>query len=1340
MNMMLQQFFLKCKSNPKHAPLPCPGVKHAIHLNDPKPIKQAAYKQSPVKQAVIDAAVNEQLERGLIRPSNSAWSSPVVLVPKHNGDWRMCIDFRKVNTQTRKDAYPIPLIKDCLNMCKKAQWLTLIDIKDAYHHIEMEESSIPMTAFVTARGLFEWVRMPFGVTNGPATFQRYVDDCLRGLIGVKCAAFFDDCMVFTTGTFEEHVRDVLEVLTRLADRGLEPSWKKSKFGYIEILFIGHILSGGTITPDPEKIRAVMRFPVPKDLGELRSFLGLANYYHDFIAGFAMKCKAMYLLTRKDTPWSWSGLAHAAFEQIKTDLCSKPCLYAPDFELPFILQTDASGHGIGAVLTQEVDGVEHPLGYISRQLSKHEVNYSAIEWECLAVVWAIGQFEVYLIDKPFVVVTDHAPLQWLPTKRLGNSRLQRWALLLSEFTFTVRHRAGKKNANADALSRCPIPDSAPVDLEGDLQVAPSEKLPHFVRAVSTRYDANAARAYFLASLSDSVRGARPSATLGMFEPHLRHGALVPVRRGGITVKTITCAPGQHPQYLCMLARHKEVREDFASLISKIQPFYVRSQYVSSVPWAILSAVDQQPTTYMVQQARVYDEQGPQRYHDIANELDETKKASLLSLNKQLNRRTARLLAAHDKGEDLSNVQQWDEYPSDERRFCALVAKKNDSHHPVVKATPSPHPTVAPTSVGGTTPKGVPTWANYRWSPQHRTNRVGTGGVTMLDLNDLPAFIDAQHSDAKLNVLIRFLRSERTEYPAAYDQTARRHLASKAYNHLMMTKEGEPEDRDALYYYPSQPKRGYASLVPLTPRLVVPEVYKQTLMRVFHDAPFAGHLGERRTLKKISVNYYWESMALDVVAYVQACVACKTRKSDRHRLQVPPGMMDAPTEPFELVSIDFAGPFKKAGDYEYVLVVIDHFTRWAITIPTYTQKVETVVKSLIDELYNKFGMPRRLLSDRGSNFMSQVCKELHSFLGVKQLFTSAYHPQTNGMVERFNSTFKGMLAALEEQYADQWVDMLQSVTFAYNTSVHETTKMTPYYALFGREAVSPGDSLAVTADMHRDAEPMSVYVEEQVTNIQRAHEFISKLYERRSIENSENRRAHARIAVFHVGDLVWLRDQRTHTGKQADLGKEWSGPWKVVRTNGIHSYELNYVGPPPKLRPTVANITRLKVYHTPGGAQEQPGRTAPLPPATNGARYQPDQEKKRAESQMPRLEPRPVRSGVGAVDGDSDNEQDNIDPRTILPADGDAMVDDDAPHAAAAQLDHATPVATGPAAAAHGRHAHRPQPNYSDVYAERQPTIDTQMRYSQPRRTNPQRSTDQKERYFAPRARDDDQTPD
>ena len=330
------------------APPPTLGVVHEIHLMDGKghPIKQTAYRTVGEKKAFIDKQVALLLENHCIRLSNSPWSSPIVIVYKSDGSPRMCIDYRRLNAVTIKDAYPMPLIEDCLAMCKDADFLSIIDVQDAYYHILMDETAKAMTAFCTSNGLYEWNVMPFGLSNAPATFQRHVDTVLRPLIGKTCVAFFDDIVIFTKGTFEQHVKDVEEALILLGNAKLSAKVKKCKFGYKQIIFVGHLIKDGKLHPDPSKLRAVDEFPRPHDLTSLKSFIGLCNYYRRFIKMFVRIASPLYGLMKADVPFVWSPECESAFVDLKAALCSAECLRAPDYALDFSLSTDASKKGIG----------------------------------------------------------------------------------------------------------------------------------------------------------------------------------------------------------------------------------------------------------------------------------------------------------------------------------------------------------------------------------------------------------------------------------------------------------------------------------------------------------------------------------------------------------------------------------------------------------------------------------------------------------------------------------------------------------------------------------------------------------------------------------------------------------------------------------------------------------------------------------------------------------------------------------------------------------------------------------------------------------------------------------
>lgn len=449
-------------------PIPAPGVSHKIEL-DPgaRAVKQRPYRLSPLKEIFARENIRVLLANGLIRPSHSAWASPIVVVPKPGSStaYRLVIDYRKLNGCTVKDAYPIPRIDSILEMCKDADWITTLDIKDAYHHILMEEDSKHFTAFWTPDGLYEWQVMAMGLSNAPATFQRYVDQIMRPFVGKSVAAYFDDIIIYSRGTIEVHMDMVLPVLDALAAANLSAKPEKCHFAVKEARILGHVIKEGKIFIDPAKIDALTKMTAPTDIPMLRNFLGVTNYYREHIQGYAAIAAPLYDLLKKNTKWEWSQDRENAFKTLIKRVTEAPCLYPPDFDHPFTLQTDASGLGVSVILSQTINGQEHPIGFKSRRLTTAEKSYTASEWECLAIVWGIREFSPFLIDKPFTIITDASALLNLPSGKLQNTRLQRWALTLQEYQFTVVHRPGKDNDAADGLSRLPVSE-ANTDPEAD----------------------------------------------------------------------------------------------------------------------------------------------------------------------------------------------------------------------------------------------------------------------------------------------------------------------------------------------------------------------------------------------------------------------------------------------------------------------------------------------------------------------------------------------------------------------------------------------------------------------------------------------------------------------------------------------------------------------------------------------------------------------------------------------------------------------------------------------------------------------------------------------------------
>lgn len=439
------------------------GVKHRIRTSH-EPIKQRYYPVSPAIQKNINKELDEMLRLGVIEKSTSAWSSPILLVPKKDGTSRFCVDFRKLNEVSERDAYPLPWISHTLDKLRGAMYLSSVDIKSAYWQIEMEEESKPCTAFtVPGRGLFHFCRMPFGLHNSPATWQRFLDEVLGPELEPYVFKYLDDIIIISR-SYEEHLRILEEVLKRLCDAGLTISRDKCKFCLPELKYLGYVVNRHGLNVDPDKVEAIVNIPTPTTVTEVRRVLGMASWYRRFIPNFSTIIAPMTKLLRKKARFTWDGTCDQAWKHIKEKLITAPIITCPDYQLPFCIQTDASAYGIAGVLTQQQEEGEKVIAYISRSLNKAEKNYSTTERECLAVLWSIEKLRPYIEGTEFTVITDHHSLTWLHKLKDPSGRLARWAVRLQQYSFKIIHRSGKENVVPDALSRAvPSIDIESVDI-------------------------------------------------------------------------------------------------------------------------------------------------------------------------------------------------------------------------------------------------------------------------------------------------------------------------------------------------------------------------------------------------------------------------------------------------------------------------------------------------------------------------------------------------------------------------------------------------------------------------------------------------------------------------------------------------------------------------------------------------------------------------------------------------------------------------------------------------------------------------------------------------------------
>ena len=431
------------------------NVQHNIRTGNACPVASRPYQHSHREKEWLETKLGELLEQGVIRRYTGPWVFPVVLVKKPDAvgsdALRLCIDFRKLNSVTELDPLQMPLINESLQEMAGCKYYSSVDVVSAFWQIPMHEDSVNKTGFSTPFGNFAWVRMPFGLVNASATFQRFMSEHV--LQGDKYLSVYLDNVDVASQTWEEHIRHLTTVLERCLVAGLKLKLSKCAFAGKAARCLGFVVDEKGIHTDPAKVEAILRLPVPRGVAEVRSFLGMMNFYAHMIPNVAGIARPLHHLTRKGVAFEWTPECHHAHAMLKELLASEPVIAKPNWDLPFTLTTDWSKQAVGAVLSQQdTFGKSRPVSFASRALTPYEQNYAATEGECLALVWAVNKFRPYVDGRHFTVFTDHAALQWLSSARFSNCKLERWALSLQEYSFTVEHVKGENNVVADCLSR------------------------------------------------------------------------------------------------------------------------------------------------------------------------------------------------------------------------------------------------------------------------------------------------------------------------------------------------------------------------------------------------------------------------------------------------------------------------------------------------------------------------------------------------------------------------------------------------------------------------------------------------------------------------------------------------------------------------------------------------------------------------------------------------------------------------------------------------------------------------------------------------------------------------
>ncbi|MEI6371517.1 MAG: reverse transcriptase domain-containing protein [Nostocales cyanobacterium ELA608] len=1123
--------------------------------------------------------IQDMLDKKLIRKSQSEFAAPHFYVEKPEtettGEYRAVTDFRGLNDITVKNKYPLPRADELFDRLANAKFFSKIDLRTGFYQILIAEADRHKTAFTTSQGLFEYNVLPMGLCNSPAIFMQLMNDTFREELNKSVLVFLDDIVVYSN-TLEEHERHLRQVFKKLREQRLYVKLSKSELCREEVEFLGHYVGKNGIRVMQDKIEAIQQWPQPKNLKELRAFLGLAGYYRRFVKGYSDIALPLSDLIRTSlgSRFSdhWSTAQDQAFSKLKQALAHTPVLDLPDPQLPYVIHCDASGYAVGAVLQQDKGTGLRPISFMSKKMNAAETRYPVHEQELLAIITALDLWRHHLegTDKPIRIRTDHKSLIHFQTQPMLSGRQTRWIETLSRYNYEIEYIKGEENVVADALSRRVDHNdgSIPLDREplfvdkkqtfelnqiltvesramlDELQSIASNMRQHTLQQKEERRKANdyAMKIYPAGALelpSVNKAGVRVTPTQRCVADNAQGDQC-----GAKTAKGRYCHNHMRLEEGLRVTKSTVAKAGFGLFAARD---FEKGQHVADYTGdQLMLRADQDGGEYVLQMTKregIDAARTNTGYGRWAND----PKGSGMRANTEFvvnhKHRTGRLRTtrAVKKGEELF-VSYGPSYWKAFGPQAQVIVK----------------PAAEPVGTGAESdPIVVNTIALQSKFDVDDECRMTTREIT--------------EEIAETEVVAEFSSSFVAEFEKACE-------TDKNYQNMLENE----ETRKTLAKFNGYRLHVREGRLWKDGRLWVPDnkALRTRIIRECHDSPLGGHLGREKTIGLIAKYFVWTKMAKEVGEYVTTCDQCQRNKPDQRKTAGELMPIPSPTEPGHTWTMDMITGLPPAQSGNDAIVVwvckltkLRHYTacKTAIDAPS-------LAKLFMRDIVRLHGLPKSIISDRDPRFTAHFWKEFWNTLGTTLNMSTAFHPQSDGQTENANKVLEIMLRPRVDFDQTDWDEHLAAAELAINNAKNETTGYSPFYLFYGRDATLPMDIAIARLVKSPDEFSKNPAAVEALVRWQRA-----LLFARSNTVAAQKRQKkyadqHRREEEFQVGDKVLLSTAHLKLLGEAKRAKKFTeryiGAYRIKRVVNKNSYELE-LPPALKIHPVI-NVSQLKRY--------------------------------------------------------------------------------------------------------------------------------------------------------------------